>query len=202
MHPAGKGLRSMRSVATLISLRWGMDGRFVPSSPSLSSGAARRMVGGPLRAFGHPPPQAGEGRSSQQQRFADVTISQPQSPAVPSPACGGGCPVRGGRGFPSMRSVATLISLRWGTDRRVPFLPPLFYPAALRAGWLKALSRPSATLPRKRGREGSSQELAPLVIAKAAPLVIARSAATWQSSSFPPARSAADFLIPLRERAL
>jgi hypothetical protein len=35
----------------------------------------------------------------------------------------------------------------------LPRLRPLFYPAALRAGWLETLSRPSATLPRKRGRE-------------------------------------------------
>jgi hypothetical protein len=35
---------------------------------------------------------------------------------LPSPACGGGRPVRGGRGFRSMRSAATLISLRRGVS--------------------------------------------------------------------------------------
>jgi hypothetical protein len=33
------------------------------------------------------------------------------------------------------------------------FLPPPFYPASLRSAWYETLSRPSGTLPRKRGRE-------------------------------------------------
>jgi hypothetical protein len=77
----GRGFPSIRSAATPISLRWGVDRRPVGrtrhceggglsrrrapcrySAPFLISGAARRMVGNPLPAFGHPPPQAGEGR--------------------------------------------------------------------------------------------------------------------------------------------
>jgi hypothetical protein len=110
---------------------------------------------------------------------------------------GGRRPGEGGANQPA-RSAADFLAVEGGRAFCSSFP---FYPAALRAGWLEALSRPwRATLPRKRGREvfiGRMRHCKnrPLVITKASPhLVIARAAGPWQSSSFHPARSAADFL--------
>jgi hypothetical protein len=76
------------------------------------------------------------------------------------------------RGEPTIRRAAPLNKKGVNEGNACP-RPTAKKSAALRSAWKETLSRPSATLPRKRGREGihrmgeiSSEEL---VIAKAAP---------------------------------
>jgi hypothetical protein len=52
----------MRSASDADFSTVGNGQRPLPSSPFLISVASLRVVGNPLPAFGHPPPQAGEGR--------------------------------------------------------------------------------------------------------------------------------------------
>jgi hypothetical protein len=126
------------------------------------------------------------------------------SPRPPQGGEGGRRPGEGGANHPA-RSAADFLAVENGQAFRP--LPPPFYPAALRVGWLEALSRPSGALsPAKRGREGihrtgeaigrihhRENPSSPRHRESLPRLVIARSAATWQSSSFCPERSDADF---------
>jgi hypothetical protein len=119
---AGRGLRSMRSEATLISSRRrGVDRRLLPPSPFLSSGAARRMERRPLPPFGHPPPPSGGGEFIGRIRHHK---------SLPASSLRGaqrrGNPVR------SMRSAATLIFLRREMDGAFHFPSSLSVSGAAR----------------------------------------------------------------------
>jgi hypothetical protein len=143
-------------------------------------------------------------------------MDSPRPMDLPSPAWRARGWPQAGRGFRTMRSVATLISWRWGWTG-VSFLFPLFYSAALRAGWnaldchvaaLLAMTSSSdgflscdgPSLPRLRGREVSIERtrhcksLPTSSLQKPPHLVIARSEATWQSSSFHTERSDATLI--------
>jgi hypothetical protein len=124
---AGRGLPTIRREAPLI--KKGVGGRERLSIPHRKeiSVAALRMEENPLPPLtGHPPPQAGEGTASgfRNGEFLRWTL--------PSPACGGGWP-KAGRGLPTIRREAPLISLRREVDEHFNFISrPPFQSAARR----------------------------------------------------------------------
>jgi hypothetical protein len=97
-----------------------------PPSPASGGGKYPSDEALPFLQRNVPPPLPCNGTPLPQSQPPAHPPHYCKAPAVPSPACGGGCPVRGGRGFPSIRSEATLISLRWGSGQASLSFLPLF----------------------------------------------------------------------------